>query len=74
MKKKKGFTLIELLAVIVVLGLTFLFVGPKLVSLINDGEDKETKLKAKVKEVADIEQKVAEKIKKAEDKEKSKEK
>ena len=27
MKKKKGFTLIELLAVVVVLGLTFMFVG-----------------------------------------------
>ena len=37
-------------------------------------EDKDKKLKAKVKEVSEIEQKVAEKIKKAEDKEKSKEK
>lgn len=41
---------------------------------LKEDKDKETKLKAKVKEVADIEQKVAEKIKKAEDKEKSKEK
>ena len=40
--KKKGFTLIELLAVIVVLGLTFLFVGPKLVSLIKEGNSTET--------------------------------
>ena len=37
-------------------------------------EDKDKKLKAKVKEVSEIEQKVAEKIKKAEDKEKSKDK
>ena len=37
-------------------------------------EDKDKKLKAKVKEVSEIEQKAAEKIKKAEDKEKSKDK
>ena len=38
---------------------------------LKEDKDKETKLKAKVKEISDIEQKVAEKIKKAEDKEKS---
>jgi len=44
MKREKGFTLIELLSVVVVLGITFMFVLPKLVGLISDGEEKEIEL------------------------------
>jgi len=44
MKREKGFTLIELLSVVVVLGITFMFVLPKLVGLISDGEEKEIQL------------------------------
>lgn len=36
---KKGFTLIELLSVVVILAVVFLFVTPKLVQLIKEGED-----------------------------------
>ena len=42
--KKKGFTLIELLAVVVVLGLLFMFVTPKLSQLIKNGGKTETQL------------------------------
>jgi len=44
MKREKGFTLIELLSVVVVLGITFMIVLPKLVGLISDGEEKEIEL------------------------------
>lgn len=37
--KKNGFTLIELLAVVVILGLIFMFIAPKLSSLIKEGEN-----------------------------------
>jgi len=44
MKKKKGFTLIELLAVVVILGVIFMFITPKLLSLINNNERTETQI------------------------------
>lgn len=44
MKNKNGFTLIELLAVIVILALTFMFVIPKMVSLINEGNKTTTEI------------------------------
>lgn len=37
--KKNGFTLVELLAVVVILALTFMFIAPKLSSLIKEGEN-----------------------------------
>lgn len=37
--RKNGFTLIELLAVVVILALAFMFIAPKLSSLIKDGEN-----------------------------------
>lgn len=39
MKNKKGFTLIEMLSVVVILSIIFLFVSPKLVELIKEGEE-----------------------------------
>ena len=36
--KKRGFTLVELLAVIVILGVVFLFIVPRLSTLIKKGE------------------------------------
>ena len=42
--KKNGFTLIELLAVVVILALTFMFIAPKLSSLIKEGENTDKRL------------------------------
>lgn len=36
---KKGFTLIEILSVVVVLSIIFLFIAPKLVDFIKEGEE-----------------------------------
>lgn len=44
MKNKNGFTLVELLAVVVVLAITFMFVIPRMVTLINEGEDTNAKM------------------------------
>ena len=47
--KKKGFTLVELLAVIVILGVIFMFIVPRLSTLIKNGETKEKEvLEAKI--------------------------
>lgn len=42
--KKDGFTLVELLAVVVILALTFMFIAPKLSSLIKEGENTNKRL------------------------------
>ena len=42
--KKKGFTLIELLSVVVILGVLFFFITPKINTLIKSGERKEIEL------------------------------
>ena len=41
MKKlnKTGFTLIELLSVVIILALTFMFIAPKMASLIKEGNN-----------------------------------
>ena len=44
MDKKNGFTLVELLSVVVILALTFMFVAPKMVSLIKEGNNTEVRL------------------------------
>lgn len=44
MKSRNGFTLIELLAVVVILTLTFMFIAPKMVSLINEGNNTNKKI------------------------------
>lgn len=44
MNKKNGFTLVELLAVVVILALTFMFVAPKMASLIREGNNTEVRL------------------------------
>ena len=44
MKSRDGFTLIELLAVVVILALTFMFIAPKMVSLINEGNNTNKKI------------------------------
>ena len=44
MNKNKGFTLIELLSVVVILALTFMFVAPKMASLIKEGNNNEVRL------------------------------
>ena len=36
---KKGFTLIEILSVIIILGIIFLFITPKISNLINDSRN-----------------------------------
>lgn len=42
--KKNGFTLVELLAVVIILALTFMFIAPKLSSLIKEGESTDKRL------------------------------
>ena len=42
--KKNGFTLVELLAVVIILALTFMFVAPKMASLIKEGNNTEIRL------------------------------
>ena len=44
MNKNKGFTLIELLSVVIILALTFMFVAPKMASLIKEGNNNEVRL------------------------------
>lgn len=44
MKNRNGFTLIELLAVVVILALTFMFIAPKMASLIKEGNNTEVRL------------------------------
>ena len=44
MNKKSGFTLIELLSVVVILALTFMFIAPKMASLIKEGNNTEVRL------------------------------
>ena len=44
MNKNKGFTLIELLSVVIILALTFMFVAPKMASLIKEGNNTEVRL------------------------------
>lgn len=44
MNKNKGFTLVELLSVVVILALTFMFVAPKMASLIKEGNNTEVRL------------------------------
>ena len=44
MKNRNGFTLIELLAVVVILALTFMFIAPKMVSLIKEGNNTNKKI------------------------------
>ena len=43
-KNKKAFTLVELLAVVIILALTFMFVAPKMASLIKEGNNNEVRL------------------------------
>ena len=42
--RKNGFTLVELLAVVIILALTFMFIAPKLSSLIKEGENTDKRL------------------------------
>lgn len=42
--KRRGFTLVELITVIVILVVLFLFITPRMISLINGGKNKQTKL------------------------------
>ena len=44
MNKNNGFTLVELLAVVIILALTFVFVAPKMASLIKEGNNTEVRL------------------------------
>ena len=44
MNKNNGFTLIELLSVVIILALTFMFVAPKMASLIKEGNNNEVRL------------------------------
>ena len=44
MNRKNGFTLIELLSVVIILALTFMFVAPKMASLIKEGNNNEVRL------------------------------
>ena len=43
-KPRRGFTLVELLAVVIILALTFMFVVPKMSSLIKEGNNREVRL------------------------------
>ena len=44
MNRRNGFTLIELLSVVIILALTFMFVAPKMASLIKEGNNNEVRL------------------------------